>query len=165
MAAGEVTFRTLDDARAGRGLTHDVDGHTGHRRRLHTPRRTAEEAAALFWALAQDFTLFEHFLADEAGHRQDLAAALQALTTFDRFARAVVATRPDDAVVLITSDHGNVEDLSTRNHTLNQVAVLAFGAPEGGLPPLRTVADVGRGILRLLLPGEPDHGPHAHWPG
>ena len=35
--------------------------------------------------------LFEHFLADEAGHAQDEAAALHALDTFDRFARAVIA--------------------------------------------------------------------------
>ena len=42
------------------------------------------------------------------------------------------------------SDHGNVEDLSTRSHTLHPVPVLYFGPParevEGALA---TVADVG----------------------
>jgi hypothetical protein len=149
MAAGRVPFRTLDDARAGRGLSHDVDGASAARRGLELPRRTPEEAAALFWALAADFTLFEHFLADEAGHLQDGEAAAGALGTFDAFARAVVASRPADACVLITSDHGNVEDLSSRNHTRNPVALLAFGAP-ATLPPLRTVADVGLAVLAAL---------------
>ena len=149
MAAGGVPFRTLDDARAGRGLTHDVDGAAAGRRRLHAPRRSPAEAAEVFWSLAADFTLFEHFLADEAGHLQDPAAAAVALGTFDAFARAVVALRPPDACVLVASDHGNVEDLSTRGHTRNPVAVLAFGAP-AGLPAPGTVADVGLQVLSLL---------------
>jgi Metalloenzyme superfamily len=149
MAAARVPLRTLDDARAGRGLTHDLGAAAGGRRRLATPRRTATEAAEIFWALAADFTLFEHFLADEAGHQRDAAAAADALGTFDAFARAVVARRPPDACVLITSDHGNVEDLAVRTHTLNPVAVLAFGV-SAGLPPLRTVADVGLAALALL---------------
>ena len=91
---------------------------------------------------------FEHFLADEAGHAQDADAARDALLRFDTFARAVIASRPADAQVLICSDHGNVEDLSTRGHTHNRVAVLHFGATTP--PPMHTVADVGAAALTLL---------------
>lgn len=149
-SAGRVPLRTFDDAVAGAGLTHDIDGEAAQRR-FPVPRRTPEEAAAVFWALAKDFTLFEHHLADEAGHAQDRVAALETLTTFDRFAREIVRLMPDDAQVLICSDHGNVEDLSTRNHTVNPVAVLSFGAAEPG--PLATVADVGLQVLRWLERG------------
>lgn len=152
MAAGEVPLRTLADAREGRALTHDIDGHGARARGLDVPVRTAEEAAEVFWRIASeaDFTLFEHYLADEAGHARDFPAAAAALDTFDRFARAVVAARPADAEVLICSDHGNVEDLSTRRHTTNPVPVLSFGSRDGALPPLRTVADVGARVLSLL---------------
>jgi bisphosphoglycerate-independent phosphoglycerate mutase (AlkP superfamily) len=143
-----VALRTFDDARRGDGLTHDIDGVLARRRGLDVPERTPAEAAEVFWRLAEDFTLFEHFLADEAGHEQDEEAARQALTTFDAFARAVIARRPADAQVLIVSDHGNVEDLSTRNHTRNRVALLSFG-PAPAMP-LATVADVGRLVLALL---------------
>jgi len=146
-AAGKVALRTLDDAVAGNGLTHDIDGAAGVKRKFPVPQRTPEDAAAIFWSLAQDFTLFEHYLADEAGHAQDREAALEALSTFDRFAREVVRLMPDDAQVLICSDHGNVEDLSTRSHTTNPVAVLSFGARE---PALETVADVGSQVVRWL---------------
>ena len=148
MAAGGVALRTLDDARNGEGLTHDVDGSTAAKRRLVVPARDAQQAAAIFWKLSADLTLFEHYLADEAGHAQDLAAAERALETFDAFARAVLEHRPADCQVLICSDHGNVEDLSTRGHTRNPVAVLSFG--EGTLPAMDTVADVGNAALLLL---------------
>lgn len=147
MSAGGVPFRTFDDARADRGLTHDIDG-VAARRRVDVPLRTADEAAEIFWKLSADFTLFEHYLADEAGHAQDRTAALQAISTFDAFARAVIASRPPDVHVLICSDHGNVEDLSTRSHTTHPVAVLSFGPGSPG--PLQTVADVGRSVLTLL---------------
>jgi len=157
MAAGGVALRTFDDARADAGLTHDIDGSLAARRRFELPQRTPEDAAAVFWRLAEDFTLFEHYLADEAGHLQDEAQAVAALGTFDRFARAVIAQRPADAQVLICSDHGNVEDLSTRSHTRNPVPVLSFGPAQ--LAPLHTVADVGRAVLDLLLPTlSPDSG-------
>lgn len=146
-AAGGVALRTFDEAREGRGLTHDIDG-TQARTRVDLPARTSAEAAEIFWGLASDFTLFEHYLADEAGHAQDRRAALTALATFDAFAREVISRRPDDALVVICSDHGNVEDLSSRNHTTHPVALLTFGPP----PPTRlsTVADVGRLVLEAL---------------
>lgn len=152
MAAGQVALRTLQDARNGDGLTHDIVGTRGRARGFGIPERTPEEAAEIFWRLAgeADFTLFEHFLADEAGHAQDEAAALETLEVFDRFARAVVAKKPASAHVLVTSDHGNVEDLSTRSHTLHPVPVLYFGEAAWVPEALGTVADVGRVILRLL---------------
>jgi hypothetical protein len=152
-AAAGVPLRTLDDLRAGEGLTHDLEGRRA-RDRFALPSRTPEEAAAIFWHLAegQAFTLFEHFLADEAGHAQDPAAAGHALSTFDRFARTVVAQRPDDACVLVCSDHGNVEDLSTRSHTLHAVPLLSFGATLPFIPT--TVADVGRLVLALSKSAE-----------
>ncbi|ADO71226.1 metalloenzyme [Stigmatella aurantiaca] len=151
-AAGQVPLRTLDDARGGEGLSHDITGQRALNRGLLLPQRTPEEAARIFWRVAEgmDFTFFEHYLADEAGHAQDFEAALSALDTFEHFARSVIATRPEDARILICSDHGNVEDLSTRSHTLNPVPVLYFGPPAPELEALATVADVGRTVLRWL---------------
>ncbi|HZH03997.1 MAG TPA: metalloenzyme, partial [Myxococcaceae bacterium] len=70
MAAGAVTLRTWEDVRSGRALTHDVDGQHARAKGLPLPHRSAEEAADIFWAVAreEDFTLFEHYLADEAAH-------------------------------------------------------------------------------------------------
>jgi hypothetical protein len=149
-AAGRVPLRTLDALRAGEALAHDVTGARGRARGLRLPLRTPAEAADVFWHVAEgmDFTLFEHFIADEAGHAQDAEAAAEALSTFDAFVRAVVAARPADVRVLVTSDHGNVEDLRTRNHTRAPVPLLAFPPLPGGQPT--TVAEVGRLLLARL---------------
>ncbi|MFP2934537.1 metalloenzyme, partial [Pyxidicoccus sp. 3LG] len=133
-------------------LTHDITGAAARAYGLPAPERTPEEAAAIFWRVAAeaDFTFFEHYLADEAGHAQDLTAALAALDTFDAFTRSIVATRPAGARVLVCSDHGNVEDLSTRGHTLHPVPVLYFGPPSTEVESFSTVADVGRAVLGWL---------------
>ncbi|WP_257456028.1 alkaline phosphatase family protein [Archangium lipolyticum] len=151
--AGDIALRTFEDAQAGHGLTHDITGERARAKGMTAvPQRTPAEAAEVFWRVAGevDFTFFEHYLADEAGHARDFAAAREALDTFDAFARAVISTRPPDARVLVCSDHGNVEDLTTRSHTLNPVPVLYFGPPAPGLKALATVADVGRTVLRWL---------------
>jgi hypothetical protein len=154
-SVASVPLRTLEDAERGLGLTHDIEGRRARLRGLHVPQRTPEEAAAALWRIAtgHDFVLFEHFLADEAGHGRDFALAEEVLDTFDRFARAAVDGRPGDAAVLIVSDHGNVEDLSTRNHTLHDVALLSFGVPERRLAGLRDVSDVCRLVLALVEDG------------
>jgi hypothetical protein len=152
MAAGDIELRTLDDVAQGEALTHDIDSGRGRGRGLALPETDTTQAAEVFWNLAKgfDFTLFEHFLADEAGHAQDAEAAVKALGTFDAFLRAVLKARPDDAHVLVCSDHGNVEDLSIRQHTLNEVPLLWFGpANEQRFLP-KNVAEVGLLILSLL---------------
>lgn len=151
MSAGEVALRTFDDALAGHGLTHDITGTRAVRRGFAVPERTPLEAAEVFWRVAgdSDFALFEHYLADEAGHAQDFDAAERALCEFDAFARAVVASRPAGWHVLVCSDHGNVEDLSTRSHTCHEVPVLWFGE-QARTSRLKTVADVGALTLELL---------------
>jgi hypothetical protein len=148
-AAGGVPLRTLDALRAGEALAHDVTGARGKARGLDMPLRTPGEAARIFWRLAEgmDFTLFEHFAADEAGHARDAEAAVEALRSFDVFVREVVALRPRDVRVLVTSDHGNVEDLRTRNHTRAPVPLLAFPPLAGTVRP-SNVAEVGTLLLQ-----------------
>jgi hypothetical protein len=157
-AAGGGAFRTFDDVRAGRGLTHDLTARRaeglGLRRRL--PIRTPEEAAGIFQGLAggADLAAFEFFETDEAGHARSMSRALDALDRLDRFLRALVAgLGPEDSLV-VTSDHGNLEDLSTRNHTLARVPVLGFGRAAGRVEAVRDLTGLAPLLLGLAgLPG------------
>lgn len=101
---------------------------------------------------AHRFTLYEHFITDRMGHEQNMEGALKALSNLARFVRAVVAeTDLASATVMLTSDHGNVEDLSARNHTLNDVPTLAWGAGRARVRErVRTLADITPTILELL---------------
>ena len=56
--------------------------------------------------------------------------------------------------MLVTSDHGNLEDLNTRRHTANPVPGLLIGAPElrrAFAARLHDLSDVAPSILEFLL--------------
>jgi 2,3-bisphosphoglycerate-independent phosphoglycerate mutase len=152
-AAG-LPFRTFEDLKEGRAVYHDFTNRFLIERGADVPERTPEEAAAVLAHLAAEhrFTLYEHFIADRAGHDRDEAAALTILSDLARFVRTVLSlvdlTR---TTVLLTSDHGNVEDLSTRNHTLNPVPTLAWGrSKEKAARRVHTLADITPTILEIL---------------
>jgi len=152
-AAGR--FRTWRDAAAGGALTHDVTGERANRYGAGIPPRTPEAAAGILLGLAagHDLALFE---SDEAGHAQAMEPAVAVLTRLDRFLRALVAGLGSSDALLVTSDHGNVEDLSTRNHTLAPVPVLAFGAAAGEVDAVSDLTAVAPLLLRLArVPAAP----------
>jgi hypothetical protein len=75
-----------------------------------------------------DLALFEYWLSDYAGHSQDMQAAKNLLLTFDQVLGGLLGSWNDqEGLILITSDHGNLEDLSTRRHTANPVPALIIG--------------------------------------
>ena len=126
---------TLEDLRRGRALSADFTAQ-GWRERLgqpDTPVLSPYEAGQRLAELAagQDFSLFEYWLSDYAGHGQDMQAACGLLESFDQVLAGLLAGWDDEAgLILLTSDHGNLEDLSTRRHTANPVPALVIGAPE-----------------------------------
>jgi len=147
-AAGGSSFRTWADARAGRALTHDVTGARANAYGAGLPARTPEDGARILLGLARenDLTMFEFFETDEAGHARSMERGLEALSRLDRMLRAVAeGLRPGDSLV-VASDHGNLEDVSHRNHTLNPVPVLGFGPAAGGVERVRDLT----GIAPLL---------------
>jgi 2,3-bisphosphoglycerate-independent phosphoglycerate mutase len=153
-AAGGGAFRTWADARAGRGLTHDITGGRSRARGADVPVREPAEAAELLLALARahDLVLFEFFETDEAGHARSMERALDALRRLDLFLRRLVAgLGPEDALV-VASDHGNVEDLSSRNHTRAPVPVLGFGRAAPEVAGVRDLTHLAPLLRRLAGP-------------
>jgi hypothetical protein len=129
-----LPLRTLEDLRLGRALSADFTAQ-GWRERLGlpdtpllTPRQAGQRLAEL--AAGADFSLFEYWLSDYAGHSQDMDAACRLLEAFDQVLAGLLDAWDDqDGLILLTSDHGNLEDLSTHRHTLNPVPALLIGAP------------------------------------
>jgi 2,3-bisphosphoglycerate-independent phosphoglycerate mutase len=150
-AAGGGRFRTWGEARAGRALTHDVTGVRANRFGAGLPPRTPEQAAAVLLDLARghDLTLFEFFETDEAGHARAMEQALEVLSRLDRFLRALVDGLADGDALVVASDHGNLEDLSSRNHTRNPVPVLGFGPAAARVGEVRDLTGLAP-LLRSL---------------
>ena len=152
-AAG-LPFRTIEDLRAGAAVYHDFTNGFVAALGEDIPTRTPVEAAGILARVAGEnrFTLYEHFIADAAGHEQDEEYAMRVLRELASFVRETLS-RLDLArtTVILTSDHGNVEDLSTRNHTLNLVPTLAWGPGRDVVRSrVRSLADITPTIVELL---------------
>lgn len=129
LAAG-LPLRSFADLAAGRAVFHDITHWTMPEHGLEMAPVEPEEAGRRAAVLARefDFAMHEHFMTDFAGHSQDPDLAARVLQTYDRFVSGVLAHfDPQRDLLLIVSDHGNIEDLSVRTHTRNPVAFIAYG--------------------------------------
>jgi 2,3-bisphosphoglycerate-independent phosphoglycerate mutase len=157
MSAG-VRLRMLEDLQAGRAVSHDFTNHFLIERGFKVEPATPEAAGANLARVAaeHDFTLYEHFITDRMGHERDRDLAYRLvrehIPRLTRFVRAALeASDLSRLTVMMTSDHGNIEDHSTRVHTMNSVATLAFGpAREFIAARVRSLTDVTPAIVESL---------------
>ena len=94
------------------------------------PIITPREAGKHLWRLTalHSFTLFEYWLTDYAGHGRDMAIAVETLERFDGLLGGLLEEfDPKECTLILTSDHGNIEDLSTKSHTRNPVPCILAG--------------------------------------
>ena len=95
------------------------------------PHHAGRKLAAL--AMEYDFSLFEYWASDYAGHKQQMETAIGLMETFNGVLGGLIeeikesGKRKEDLLILVTSDHGNMEDLSTRKHTNANVPALVIG--------------------------------------
>ena len=154
--AADMRFNVVDDLKAGRSLYHDFTNALLMERGELVKPRTPEEAGGILAGIveAHRFTLYEYFLTDRIGHQQDFEGARKIIQSLASMIRALLAkldlTR---TTVLLTSDHGNIEDLSVRNHTLNDVPTLIWGAQSAVLETrIKSLRDITPSICELLAP-------------
>jgi hypothetical protein len=156
VAAAGIPLFTTDDLRAGHALSADFTGE-GWRGELGVPdapiyslREAGHKLAEL--ALRYHFSFFEHWITDVVGHRGDLADARRVLERFDAVLGGLLEAWDDDAgLIVITSDHGNIEDLSHKHHTLHLVPTFLIGAQRQGFA--NTLTDLTHftpAILQML---------------
>ncbi len=115
---------------------------------------TPREAGKHLWGIAarHDLTLFEYWLTDVAGHSQDMKTATNALEHLDAFLGGFLEQCDGkNTLLVIISDHGNIEDLSTKSHTRNPVPCIAVGAHRKQLTAgIRNLTHLTPTVLRIL---------------
>ena len=151
-----VRLRMIEDLQQGGAVSHDFTNRFLIERGIDVESCTPEMAGARLARLAatHSFTLYEHFITDRIGHAQRKDLAVRHMLDLTRFVRAVLeAADLSRQTVVVTSDHGNIEDLSTRSHTLNPVATLAFGpARERIVSRVRSLTDITPAIVEESHP-------------
>jgi hypothetical protein len=131
-ALAGLPLMTADDLQAGRALSADFTG-IGWAAQPDFPPAPVygpEEAGRRLALLSEqvDLSWFDYWPSDYAGHRASLEQAIALLETFDRVLAGLLDAwqdRPD--LVVLTSDHGNLENLAHRGHTLSPVPALLIG--------------------------------------
>jgi hypothetical protein len=158
VVAGGYPLLTAEDLHAGQAFSADFTGE-GWRRDLdpaapvYTPREAGHRLAEV--ARRRRFSFFDHWPSDYAGHRSDLAEARRLLENFDAVLGGLLEAWDDEAgLIVITSDHGNLEDLSHTHHTLNRVPTLVIGQAQRALAEgLTDLTHFAPAILRVLEAG------------
>jgi hypothetical protein len=155
-AAG-LRFNTVEDLKAGRAIFQDYSNAMLIERGEAVDPRSPEEAGQVLANIvaANRFTLYEYFITDKIGHAQDHEAAGRVLRSLALFIRSLLAKLDlSSTTVVLTSDHGNIEDLSLRNHTLNKVPTIIWGEHREKLAArIKSLTDITPGIIDVLKKG------------
>ena len=152
-AAG-LQVRTVDDVRNGAAVFMDYTNRILIERGEDVAIRSEAEAANVLARIVAEnrFTLYEYFITDKVGHAQDMDLAKTILTSLALFIRELLIKLDlERTTVILTSDHGNIEDLSSRNHTLHEVPTIVWGAQREQIAArIQTLADITPAIVALL---------------
>lgn len=155
--ASGMGFRKLSDLLGRKALFHDFTNEGLRALGFDVPVFSPADGAQVLAELSADhaFTLYEHFMTDKIGHDRDLE---KARTHLPRLAELINETLRlidlEKTTFILTSDHGNLEDLSIRNHTLNDVPTVIWGRKkEEAAARIRDLADITPAIIGLLAEG------------
>jgi hypothetical protein len=150
MAAG-APIPDLDALRRGQAVLWDITHEIGNQYlEYQLPILSPNEAGRRLARLADsyDLVLFESFLPDLAGHRR--LEPEWVLTRLDGFLGGILAHKAPDVTLVLSSDHGNLEDTSTKAHTMNPVPLVVLGPGTSWFKGSNSIMDVAPAILAAL---------------
>ncbi len=102
-------------------------------------------------ALENNFTLYEYFMTDYLGHGRYDGDAQCLLDILDEFLFTIITELKEDITLIICSDHGNVEDISIKTHTLNPALTITSGKyAEKLFNEIQDLTQIKPAIMRLV---------------
>jgi len=136
--ASNRPLKNMEDLRNGRGLymdlTHDIlkqiaSEYLPADDPILEPRNPETLGSNVFTMFGNyKLCIYEYFLTDKVGHAQDWDKAKIVIDNLEKFFFGILKTMdPTKDTLIVTSDHGNLEDLSQKNHTENLVPTFLYG--------------------------------------
>lgn len=131
IAAGQSLFST-EDVISGTALTPEYTGYPWreHLKIEDIPLFDPIEAGKKLVEISRNyrFAFHSNWMTDYVGHRGTIEQSVSLLETFDGVMAGVLSEWDDDeGLVIFTSDHGNMEDMSHGKHTESDVPTLIIG--------------------------------------
>lgn len=144
-----LRLNRIEDIKEGKAITAEIIQNAWREMLgLDVPEIKPAEASkrALNALKNYDLVLYEYYLTDKAGHEMNRKKADIVLKRLDKFLMDIIKKiKPTDTLV-ITSDHGNLEDLSVKTHTRNPVPLFVKGNTE----PFKNVKSI-TGVTPAIL--------------
>jgi bisphosphoglycerate-independent phosphoglycerate mutase (AlkP superfamily) len=147
----------VEEYKRGAAIYWDITGELLRERGVEAPCLSAKEAGQRLACLGgqHHLTLFECYLPDYAGHQQDMTEACRVIALIDALIESVVMHLPPQVTLVISSDHGNIEDLSTKRHTFNLVPLLVVGPQATAFRAVEDITGITPKIVELLAQSLP----------
>jgi len=153
LAAGN-SFYPLEDLKKRKCIYHDYTNKHLIKRGFKVPVFSSSEAAEILTETSREynFVLYEYFLTDRAGHAQDMQKAVQVLIQIENLIINLIdLINFKDSLLIVSSDHGNIEDLSVKTHTRNYVGTYVWGnQSEKFISEVNDLSDLTKIILKFL---------------
>ncbi|MDR8391315.1 alkaline phosphatase family protein [Aliifodinibius sp. S!AR15-10] len=148
-----IRLHTERDLKEGSAITAEITQEAWREQLgIEVPKIEPAEAGQrmLDAAVNNDLVLYEYYLTDKAGHARSHAKAEDVLHRFDLFLQYLIQNRRERDTILLSSDHGNVEDLSTKTHTFNQVPLFVKGPVAEAFEQVDSIQDITPTALKVL---------------
>ncbi len=149
-----LKFFDFEDLKNQHCIYHDFTNQEIIRKGFTVPEFSAAVAGKILAtaSASYDFCLYEYFKTDRAGHAQELFPAQQLLEAIEEFLLAVLSHLDlSNTLVIVTSDHGNIEDLSKKTHTTNPVPLMVWGAHKAALlHEVNSILDLTPALIKLI---------------
>jgi 2,3-bisphosphoglycerate-independent phosphoglycerate mutase len=153
-----LTLMSAEELRAGQAVSPGFTGEAWHDHLGYTdiPIMSLEEAGRQIGSIARKYTFsfFEHWPSDRSGHRGPIKQAVEHLEVIDEVLGSLIDSWNDEnGLLIITSDHGNIEEKDHRRHSRNPVPTILVGRDHAALgemiADLADIATVVRTFLEL----------------
>ncbi|MEN8223226.1 MAG: hypothetical protein ABFR36_08195 [Acidobacteriota bacterium] len=146
-------FDTID-IKEKRSLYQDYSNKSLLGYGLELPVFSPEDAAEILYGISSDYDLilYEFFQSDIYGHRKGKSEQIELISELDNLLSSLISLMDDQQdTILITSDHGNLEDNSHKSHSLNPVPLITWGRGSRELSDkINDLSGITPGILDFM---------------
>ena len=150
----KVELRSLPHLQKNKAVSGDITNEWWQKNISHDALNVIppEAAAENLLALTEEYdaVFYEFFLTDLVGHQRISIEPARIVGCLDRFLGKIFEYLQDNTLFVMTSDHGNFEDLSTTQHTQNPVPLLVLGKGAEFFYTIKSIDEVAKTILNAL---------------